>query len=285
MKKKLVSYASKIKFYCINHDNFFIRNLVVYLKYLHRKYLDFYGIIKKDDYFARHDAEVSTIANILADERSKKIYKRLVKFRSSLSKRDLPFILSHEPQYFFKKFDFSQVKVVIDCGVGDGHRLDTIEKTIRKCPNIQKVYAFEPDQRNYLLLAEKYKNNHKVQLFNEGVYDVDGQQRFHENESIVNSSIDFSGTGRLINVRTIDSMRLENVSFIKMDIEGAEQEALIGARETILRCKPKLAISIYHSNDDMVSIANYLHSLVPEYKLYIRQYWVVFETILYAEIG
>ncbi len=83
---------------------------------------------------------------------------------------------------------------------------------------------------------------------------------------------------------TIDSVVTdEQVSFIKMDIEGAEMSALRGARETIKRCKPRMAISIYHSNEDMLDIPEYIHSLVPEYRLFLRAHTMgVAETILYC---
>ena len=73
--------------------------------------------------------------------------------------------------------------------------------------------------------------------------------------------------------------------YIKMDIEGAEMNAIKGAKETIIKNKPKLAISIYHSNQDMIDIIEYVHQLVPEYRLYVRAHTMgIAETILYALI-
>ena len=70
-----------------------------------------------------------------------------------------------------------------------------------------------------------------------------------------------------------------------MDIEGAEYPALQGAQQIIKANKPKLAISIYHSNEDMLRLAEYIHEIVPEYKLYIRAHTMgIAETILYAVI-
>ena len=74
-------------------------------------------------------------------------------------------------------------------------------------------------------------------------------------------------------------------TFIKMDIEGAELKALMGAKETIVQNKPKLAISIYHKPEDILQIPMYLKALVPEYKFYLRQYTMSYlECVLYATV-
>lgn len=75
----------------------------------------------------------------------------------------------------------------------------------------------------------------------------------------------------------------EKVTLIKMDVEGAELESLKGAKNTILKDKPKLAICIYHKAQDMIDLPVYIKSLVPEYKLYIRHHSNgEGETVLYA---
>ena len=68
-----------------------------------------------------------------------------------------------------------------------------------------------------------------------------------------------------------------------MDIEGAELEALKGARNTILKDKPDLAICVYHKNEDIIEIPRYILELDPEYELYLRHYDLAeYETVLYA---
>lgn len=69
-----------------------------------------------------------------------------------------------------------------------------------------------------------------------------------------------------------------------MDIEGAELEALKGAEKVLRKCKPKLAISLYHKNEDLYQIPIWLSKVVPEYKFYLRHYsnkrW---DLVLYCE--
>ena len=75
----------------------------------------------------------------------------------------------------------------------------------------------------------------------------------------------------------------QDATWIKMDIEGSEMAALHGARNVIQRNHPKLTICIYHSDEDMIRIAEYVHEIAPEYKLYVRHHKKNHgETVLYA---
>ncbi len=85
---------------------------------------------------------------------------------------------------------------------------------------------------------------------------------------------------------SLDKIRIvgeKKVSFIKMDVEGSEMNALIGASKTIRRDHPRLAICIYHKEIDFIKLSSYILQLYPEYKLYIRHYTsYIWETVLYA---
>ncbi len=87
-----------------------------------------------------------------------------------------------------------------------------------------------------------------------------------------------------IPVCALDEICVDNdVSFIKMDIEGSEKNALIGAENTIRRCKPKLAISIYHKNEDIWELPEMILQMNENYRLYLRHYSLAGEdTVLYA---
>jgi FkbM family methyltransferase len=83
----------------------------------------------------------------------------------------------------------------------------------------------------------------------------------------------------------VETRRIEKVDFIKMDIEGAELNALKGCEQTLRRFKPKLAVTVYHSVDDFWEIPEYLKSLDLDYKFYLRHFTIhAEETVLFAKI-
>ena len=134
-----------------------------------------------------------------------------------------------------------------------------------------------------------FANDKRLHIVEKGLSDNEGFVYFKPASSggtiVEDDDKDDEGIIR-IPVISIDSVELcRNATFIKMDIEGSEMKALEGAKQTILCNKPKLTICIYHSDEDMVRIAEYIHSLVPEYKLYIRHHTSEKnETVLYAVI-
>jgi FkbM family methyltransferase len=239
-------------------------------------------------FYIENAERVNAVCKILADEKSKKTYLGMTKFRSTYKKKDFPFSSCERKQYYIKELKLGNNEVFVDCGAYDG---DTINRFFFCFPNYKQIISLEPQSYLFKCLSNKYGNNPKITLINAGVSNEDGIASFY-------SGGDFDGSARIIEsspnkmesdlvtikVKTIDGLDLQNVTFIKMDIEGAELNALKGAEKTILRDKPKLAICIYHSDDDMVRIAEYIHDLLPEYKLYVRQYlkYSTGETVLYA---
>jgi hypothetical protein len=76
---------------------------------------------------------------------------------------------------------------------------------------------------------------------------------------------------------------LERVDFIKLDIEGAEVNALEGAANTLRRHRPRLAIAAYHRNDDLTRIPVTLRQMGPNYRFHLAHYTTHHgETVLYA---
>ena len=184
-------------------------------------------------------------------------------------------------EYFDEVLKFTENEVFVDAGCCNcANSLDFIEH----CPSYEKIYAFEPDKRSYDVCGEVIKDKQisNIELFDCGLWDKKDTTSFGGDGC---PHIDTNGE-QVIKLEALDEIVKGNkVTFIKMDIEGAELNALTGARETIKANKPKLAICIYHKPDDIWELPLYIHELVPEYKMYIRHYSAKgCSTILYATI-
>jgi hypothetical protein len=72
--------------------------------------------------------------------------------------------------------------------------------------------------------------------------------------------------------------------YIKADVEGADMETLIGMQKTMENCKPKLNFSAYHRFEDIFRLALYIHSVNPDYKIFLRHhpYIPAWDTNLYC---
>ena len=149
------------------------------------------------------------------------------------------------------------------------------------------IYAFEPDQENYELCRQKLADDPalgdgRVKLFCAALWDRSEQLHFrggHNDGSTVSDSGEMVVQGMSLDA----ILQGAPVTFIKLDVEGAELSALKGARETIKKWKPRLAVCIYHKPEDAVELPLYIHGLVPEYKMYIRHYSTCRdETVLYC---
>ncbi len=148
---------------------------------------------------------------------------------------------------------------------------------------VKRVYSFEFDPSSYARCErnlEPYKD--RVTLINCGLWDKDEVIYTAPNGS--GGSTVFSEGSTEIRLTSIDNVVNGGaVTLIELDIEGAELKALMGAKNTIIRHRPRLAISLYHKPEDLYEIPGYILSLVPEYKFYLRHYasneW---ETVLYA---
>lgn len=212
----------------------------------------------------------------------------MITFRCTFNPKDLPYN-KMRTQYFINDFfKYNKDEVFIDCGAFNG---DSIERFLKISKRnkivVHSIVAFEPDAENFRALKKTYGSNKRITLYNAGVWNKEAVLKFNSDGSssaIDESNVEYGLTS--IAVKRIDDCKeCANATFIKMDVEGSELNALRGALKTILKNKPKLAICIYHSNEDMLSIPIWIHDNIPEYKIYIRQHSNTdTETVLYATI-
>lgn len=198
---------------------------------------------------------------------------------------------NHHKQYFGEPFITPcENEVFVDAGAYTG---DTVGGFIRFCNgNYKHIYALEPDIEIYEKMRQNIEKNRweNVTPIAKGAWRRASALKFRiDHEKPGSSRVSNSEEDELrVEVDSIDHIAgNEIVTFIKMDIEGSEMDALIGAKETITRNKPKLAICVYHRPEDVLSIPTYIKRLVPEYKFYLRHHSGfprTGETVLYAVV-
>ena len=146
----------------------------------------------------------------------------------------------------------------------------------------KKIYAWEPDGANREKLIKNCKGHKNIEVLPYGMWSEKAELYFADGKGAA-SCVSEEGTLSLP-VESIDDLCAdEKVTFIKMDIEGSEIEALRGAERVIKRDKPRLAICIYHKPEHLYEIPFLVREMVPDYKLYIRHHSPgLVETVLYA---
>ena len=221
----------------------------------------------------------------LLDQHSKDSF---VAYLMSKTRQDMKYLPSifDKIQYFPKGlFELTDNESYFDCGAFVG---DTIAEFLKASGGLyNRIWAAEPDSFNYKELM-KYIEEEKllnVEVVNKGIYGYAGKLPFQEDGSML--SMISEDSDNYIEVDTIDNIvDGKPVTYIKMDVEGAELMALKGAEQTIRRNKPILGISIYHKERDLIDIPVYIKSIVPEYKFYFRVHKkLAIDTVLYGVIG
>ena len=218
----------------------------------------------------------------LSDQHSKDSF---VAYLMSKTRQDMKYLppIFDKIQYFpHGIFELTNNESYFDCGAFVG---DTIAEFLKASGGAyNRIWAAEPDGSNYKKLMQ-YVEDEKltnVYVVNKGIYGYAGKLPFQEEGSML--SMISEDSDNYIEVDTIDNIAGGNpVSYIKLDVEGAELMALKGAEQTIRKYKPILGISIYHKERDLIDIPKYVKDIVPEYKFYFRVHKkLAIDTVLYV---
>lgn len=308
MLKKLIREHKKIILYGVGASGQFVARMLLF------EHIDFYGFCGYDvdrfpngllgkpilspDELVAHGDEYYVVITVSTLKSHKEIAKFLQEHNypedHMLGWADYDSI--DEKQYFEFPALYRRGTAFIDGGCYD---CEDSYKFAEWCEGAySSIIAFEPDPGNFAKCCKKVQDVPlpNFQLVNAGlssqagtaVFDDQNTMRSHIVPIELDSNQGKIDCGSKVSVRTAaidDIVDDRTVGFIKMDIEGAEFDALHGARKTILRDKPLLAICVYHLRGDVFAIMDYLHQLLPEYRFLLRHYGTVMEeTVLYASV-
>ena len=245
-------------------------NVITYLDFV--KYsglnLDIKFIKQANEDLQKNIYKYEKVYNLIKEKKSQDIFRDILNFRKNLNIQYMQnYKVDEKGQYFEDFLDFQENEVFIDAGGYDG---TTSLQFIKHCPRYKSIYIFEPSTQNLILAKQKLSNYKNVYFFQQGLSNKKDILHFDADAGSA-SAISKKGTVT-IEVDALDNIVKERVTFIKMDIEGAENLAISGMKEHIKRDYPKLAISVYHRPDDLWKIPEQIYAIRDDYDVYIRHY-------------
>ena len=194
--------------------------------------------------YNQHKEEIGEVYSLLSDERSKSIFRSLLRYFLTWNPEEL-FLCETNALLLPGALSGLSVKKAID---GGAYRGDSAREFFRFFPALKQIVAFEPDSVNFSRLTETELPGVRFDALPYGLWSSPGSLSFSASH---NRGAHFSPGYEKVPVTSIDATpQCSDADLIKLDVEGCETEALTGAKELICSRKPALLLSVYHKTED-----------------------------------
>lgn len=216
----------------------------------------------------------------LADEKSKEVYYNVLAYKITGNIDYLKSCTTTPREAYENILKLTDNEVYVDLGAYNG---DTISEFLQHTNNHYKhIYAMEPNIRNFRKLSISVEKLENVSIYNAAAWDKEDVLIFNAGGGRQSQVSKKGVETRATSVDII--LNAESASYIKYDVEGAEEKALKGAENTITKFSPKLCVALYHRAEDMFKLPLQVLSMNSNYKLYVRHfpYYPAWETNLFA---
>lgn len=217
-----------------------------------------------NDYLDRHRDEIAAAYDLLADDASKKVFKGALDFCYTGQLSCLTAIDSDKDEVFREILKLHN-ESYLDLGA---YRGDTVDEFLRYTDGYTRITAVEPNPKNFKKLTEHLADIGNAVAVHAGIADKAGVMYVTKGSGRMAALNTDKGVE--VPVTTVDALDCRP-TYIKVDIEGMESAMLCGAVNT-LKAKPKLNLAAYHRTGDFFELILQLHSLNPDYKIYIRKH-------------
>ncbi len=213
-------------------------------------------------YLRDHIDELYEVRSMLADGYSKELFDDSVMYRLTGKYEYLRRTCGVAGAYRFL-FAKRGIKTAVDCGA---YRGESAGMFLEVFPGIEKVYALEPDPGSYRRMTESLADPRIVPV-NAAASDRDGETTFSGSAS---RGAGAEGKNRRAKEKTVKTVRLDELikepgDLVKLDVEGDEEKALLGAYRIMAEDSPSLALALYHRTDDLIKLPLYVRDCSPEY--------------------
>lgn len=222
-------------------------------------------------YYTEHQKVLEEAEVLFADEESRLLFRDAVAFRLT-GKIDYLRRTEDGFETLQKLFRERKYSTILDGGAFKGDSTQLFAKAI----STTRIIALEADPKTFRKL-ENYAASEELTMvtpIHAALWDADGELSYVSSGSRGSGQAGQNQRSRNVRIpcRTIDSIFADtSVDLIKLDIEGSEERALIGAENTILRDQPDMMVSLYHRTDDLFELPLLIRKLLPEHRLYLRR--------------
>lgn len=229
------------------------------------------------------------VYELLDDDLSRKTMFNIILYRLISNQNLLNEIRIDGLQYYIPDLiPEKENGVLLDCGGFDG--LTTTQYIETYGDNYKKIYLLEPDPKQFQICKDNTSDYKNIVYLNKGVSDEKSTLKFESSEGSGANRISQNGNIE-VDIIALDEEIDEPITFVKMDIEGAEIPALNGCKNHIINDRPHLTICLYHILSDIFIIPLLLNNFDKNYKHNMRfhgyrkddsQPWQPWEIVLYS---
>ena len=219
----------------------------------------------------QYEKELTEVYQKLADEKSREVFSGTLNYKLSGKLNYLQSITTQRKEDCEGIFSYGKNETYLVLGAFDG---DTIKEFLNFTNNVyHEIIALEPDSKNFKKMQRFVEEAAlaNVTLVNKGIWSEEGSLSFTASGGR-QSALQPDGKAE-VPVDSVDHiMQGRQVSYIKLDVEGAEYEAFSGAAETIRKWTPKLLVAAYHRDSDLWRLPSLLWKLNEKYAIYLRKH-------------
>lgn len=235
------------------------------------------------DFFLENFDRAQKAYDLLSDDKSRDVFENITAYKITGRLDYLKKVFSDEDEGF-ELLDLGENEIYCDLGAYNG---DTVRKFCKVTNGkYRKIYAFEPDKRNFQKCVKNCINMDNIEFINAAAWKKDGVTSFDASAGR-QAQISAAG-GKKVCTRSLDLIfKGGECTYIKYDVEGADFPALEGSANTISEYAPKICCALYHHPMDYIDIPLFINSICGEYDFYMRQfkYYPAWETNLFAVKG